>query len=181
MDTEVNKKAKYLSGGEIAKLTFAMATSAPIDLLILDEPTNNLDIDTSTFTKNLGDTVTDVFGTLNETTKAEIIGSLNKLEDDAIGLTSFINSVGNSLSEGLKNSFQGTAVDSISDAFSNIEGYINDRVQQLDELSGLDIIPEKTNIFKKAVTIGSSVALAPLGISLGIGSSIANSVYNFFN
>ena len=28
------------------KLTFAMATSAPIDLLILDEPTNNLDIET---------------------------------------------------------------------------------------------------------------------------------------
>src|SRR3989338_2397320 len=41
----VNKKASFLSGGEVARLALAMVTSAPIDLLILDEPTNNLDIE----------------------------------------------------------------------------------------------------------------------------------------
>lgn len=43
---DANKKASTLSGGEVARLAFAMVTSAPIDLLILDEPTNNLDLET---------------------------------------------------------------------------------------------------------------------------------------
>jgi len=42
----IEKKAAVLSGGEIARLAFAMITVSPIDLLILDEPTNNLDIQT---------------------------------------------------------------------------------------------------------------------------------------
>jgi len=42
----INVKASTLSGGETARLAFAMATSSNIDLLILDEPTNNLDIET---------------------------------------------------------------------------------------------------------------------------------------
>lgn len=42
----VDKKASMLSGGEIAKLSLAMACVSPVDLLILDEPTNNLDIET---------------------------------------------------------------------------------------------------------------------------------------
>jgi ATPase subunit of ABC transporter with duplicated ATPase domains len=37
---------KYLSGGERARVAIAMITSSNVDLLILDEPTNNLDIDT---------------------------------------------------------------------------------------------------------------------------------------
>lgn len=41
-----HKKASELSGGESARLAFAIATIAPLDLLILDEPTNNLDIET---------------------------------------------------------------------------------------------------------------------------------------
>lgn len=41
-----HKKAKELSGGEMARLAFAMATISPIDLLLLDEPTNNLDMET---------------------------------------------------------------------------------------------------------------------------------------
>lgn len=45
-DFDINKKATYLSGGEIARLAFAMATNSFVDLLILDEPTNNLDIET---------------------------------------------------------------------------------------------------------------------------------------
>lgn len=43
---DVNQKAKHLSGGMLARLACAIITISPIDLLILDEPTNNLDIDT---------------------------------------------------------------------------------------------------------------------------------------
>jgi len=43
-DTEINKLASALSGGETARLAMAMITMIPIDLLILDEPTNNLDV-----------------------------------------------------------------------------------------------------------------------------------------
>lgn len=42
----IKVKASTLSGGETVRLAFAMATSSNIDLLILDEPTNNLDIET---------------------------------------------------------------------------------------------------------------------------------------
>jgi ATPase subunit of ABC transporter with duplicated ATPase domains len=42
----LNKKAKMLSGGMLARLAFVMLTIFPIDLLILDEPTNNLDQET---------------------------------------------------------------------------------------------------------------------------------------
>ena len=44
---DVNQKAKHLSGGMLARLACAVITVSPIDLLILDEPTNNLDIDTT--------------------------------------------------------------------------------------------------------------------------------------
>ena len=43
---EVNKKASVLSGGELARLSLAIISISEIDLLILDEPTNNLDIET---------------------------------------------------------------------------------------------------------------------------------------
>ncbi|MBU0976701.1 MAG: ABC-F family ATP-binding cassette domain-containing protein [Patescibacteria group bacterium] len=43
---DIQKNAKILSGGETARLAFAIATSSDIDMLILDEPTNNLDIET---------------------------------------------------------------------------------------------------------------------------------------
>lgn len=43
---QLNKKAKYLSGGMLARLAFVMLTVSPVDLLILDEPTNNLDQET---------------------------------------------------------------------------------------------------------------------------------------
>lgn len=42
----VHRSAGALSGGEIARLAFAIATVRPLDLLALDEPTNNLDIET---------------------------------------------------------------------------------------------------------------------------------------
>lgn len=42
--SDVNKKASSLSGGEIVRLAIAMIFISPIDLLVLDEPTNNLDI-----------------------------------------------------------------------------------------------------------------------------------------
>jgi ATPase subunit of ABC transporter with duplicated ATPase domains len=41
---DVSKKVADLSGGELARLAFAMVTTGQIDVLILDEPTNNLDI-----------------------------------------------------------------------------------------------------------------------------------------
>ena len=43
---DVDQKAKHLSGGMLARLACAVITISPIDLLILDEPTNNLDIET---------------------------------------------------------------------------------------------------------------------------------------
>jgi ATPase subunit of ABC transporter with duplicated ATPase domains len=52
----VARKAKTLSGGMTARLAFVMLTVSPIDLLILDEPTNNLDMET----------VDDIVGLLGE-------------------------------------------------------------------------------------------------------------------
>ncbi|MEO1400775.1 MAG: ATP-binding cassette domain-containing protein [Cyanobacteria bacterium J06635_1] len=43
---DVHKIASVLSGGELARLAIAMITITEIDLLILDEPINNLDITT---------------------------------------------------------------------------------------------------------------------------------------
>ncbi|MDF2388656.1 ABC-F family ATP-binding cassette domain-containing protein [Nostoc ellipsosporum NOK] len=43
---DVHKSASVLSGGELARLAIAIISISEIDLLILDEPTNNLDIDT---------------------------------------------------------------------------------------------------------------------------------------
>lgn len=51
-EIQINKKASSLSGGEIARLAFAIATSSIADLLILDEPTNNLDIETKNIIAN---------------------------------------------------------------------------------------------------------------------------------
>jgi ATPase subunit of ABC transporter with duplicated ATPase domains len=43
---DVYKNASVLSGGELARLAVAMITVSEIDWLILDEPTNNLDVET---------------------------------------------------------------------------------------------------------------------------------------
>lgn len=43
---DVHKAASVLSGGELVRLAIAMITISDIDLLILDEPINNLDITT---------------------------------------------------------------------------------------------------------------------------------------
>jgi ATPase subunit of ABC transporter with duplicated ATPase domains len=43
---EVNKETKVLSGGELMRLSFAIIFVSKINLLILDEPTNNIDIET---------------------------------------------------------------------------------------------------------------------------------------
>ncbi|MFM7426176.1 MAG: ATP-binding cassette domain-containing protein [Elainella sp.] len=45
-ETTINQQAATLSGGELARLVLAMISIAEIDLLILDEPTNNLDMPT---------------------------------------------------------------------------------------------------------------------------------------
>lgn len=44
-DPDFKKKAGQLSGGELARLTLATEVLRNLDLLILDEPTNNLDIE----------------------------------------------------------------------------------------------------------------------------------------
>lgn len=44
LNDDVYKSASVLSGGELARLAIAMITISELDLLILDEPTNNLDI-----------------------------------------------------------------------------------------------------------------------------------------
>ncbi len=43
---DVHKPVSVLSGGELARLAIAIISISEIDLLILDEPTNNLDIET---------------------------------------------------------------------------------------------------------------------------------------
>lgn len=43
---EMNKLGKNLSGGETVRFIMAMITAFPIDMIILDEPTNNLDVET---------------------------------------------------------------------------------------------------------------------------------------
>jgi ATPase subunit of ABC transporter with duplicated ATPase domains len=43
----VHGRVGDLSGGEMARLTYALATAKPLDMLVLDEPTNNIDIETS--------------------------------------------------------------------------------------------------------------------------------------
>lgn len=45
-DTSIHRLVGTLSGGETARVALAQVTSTPIDLLVLDEPTNNLDIET---------------------------------------------------------------------------------------------------------------------------------------
>lgn len=44
--SDLQKLGKSLSGGEMVRLVMAMITSKPVDLLIMDEPTNNLDVAT---------------------------------------------------------------------------------------------------------------------------------------
>ncbi|MEI7579688.1 MAG: ABC-F family ATP-binding cassette domain-containing protein [bacterium] len=51
-DFDLEKLAGSLSGGEIARLSFAIISLKAIDLLILDEPTNNLDLETITAIKS---------------------------------------------------------------------------------------------------------------------------------
>jgi ATPase subunit of ABC transporter with duplicated ATPase domains len=42
----INQKANNLSGGEMCRLALAKISISPLDLIILDEPTNNIDIET---------------------------------------------------------------------------------------------------------------------------------------
>lgn len=43
---DLDKKVKYLSGGQMSKLLFCILSQKPCNLLIMDEPTNHLDYDT---------------------------------------------------------------------------------------------------------------------------------------
>ncbi len=77
----VTKKAKMLSGGMLARLAFVMLTVSPIDLLILDEPTNNLDQETAA----------EIVGLLNEYQGALLvishdIGFLERINITRVGV-----------------------------------------------------------------------------------------------
>jgi len=58
---QIEKKTCDLSGGELARLAFAMASISPVDMLFLDEPTNNLDVDTVNI---IASTLSDFEGTV---------------------------------------------------------------------------------------------------------------------
>ncbi len=45
-EIDMNKLGKNLSGGEMVRLIMSMITTFPVDLVVLDEPTNNLDVET---------------------------------------------------------------------------------------------------------------------------------------
>lgn len=45
-ELEMNKLGSNLSGGEMVRLIMSMITTFPVDLVVLDEPTNNLDVET---------------------------------------------------------------------------------------------------------------------------------------
>jgi ATPase subunit of ABC transporter with duplicated ATPase domains len=74
----LNKKASMLSGGMLARLAFVMITLAPLDLLILDEPTNNLD----------QETITEIADILNEYQGALLVISHDLDFLETIGITS---------------------------------------------------------------------------------------------
>ena len=78
----VEKKAKTLSGGMMARLAFVMITIAPIDLLVLDEPTNNLDIET---TSAVAEMLNNYQGALIVITHD--MGFLERLNIGAVGIT----------------------------------------------------------------------------------------------
>ncbi len=51
-NTEIEKKAKVLSGGEKARLALLRIVAQPINIVLLDEPTNHLDYETKALLKN---------------------------------------------------------------------------------------------------------------------------------
>lgn len=60
-NNQVEKPASVLSGGELARLALAMITISQIDVLVLDEPTDNLDLET---VEQIAEALTDYQGAM---------------------------------------------------------------------------------------------------------------------
>lgn len=88
-EDDINTKAKDLSGGELARLSIAKLTTTDIDLLILDEPTNNLDIST----------IEVLISALNEFKGALVVISHNKSFLKSINIEKYFKIENKSLNE----------------------------------------------------------------------------------
>jgi ATP-binding cassette subfamily F protein 3 len=81
LNEDVNKKIKFLSGGEKSRLKLCSLTFTGVNLLILDEPTNHLDIDSR---EVLEETLSDFEGTLLFVSHDRYF--INKLADKIIAI-----------------------------------------------------------------------------------------------
>jgi ABC-type multidrug transport system ATPase subunit len=81
MNEDVNKKIKYLSGGERSRLRLCSLTFTGVNVLILDEPTNHLDIDSR---EVLEDTLLEFDGTLLFVSHDRYF--INKISDKIIAI-----------------------------------------------------------------------------------------------
>ncbi|MHB8131705.1 MAG: ribosomal protection-like ABC-F family protein, partial [Mobilitalea sp.] len=81
LNEDVNKKIKFLSGGEKSRLKLCSLTFTGVNLLVLDEPTNHLDIDSR---EVLEETLSDFEGSLLFVSHDRYF--INKLADKVIAI-----------------------------------------------------------------------------------------------
>lgn len=81
VDEDVNKKIRFLSGGEKSRLKLCSLTYTGVNLLILDEPTNHLDIDSR---EVLEETLSEFEGTILFVSHDRYF--INKIADKVIAI-----------------------------------------------------------------------------------------------